>query len=363
MTCVTWGLAASLADPRNDADIARQTRTRYGMPHEYFHRDFTDEPVRDVFARFLLAGEGRIEDFSGYTDGFKAWSVSTPPAWPTILRGDCPGWGSPYDPIDEMVARSLSMHSTLVSDYPEGHLIHRLGLVAAAPAGRPLSARGRDPAAVSRPPLQRLRAAHVHGRVQRREVRLPRGREPPARPRRRARDDASCPTSSATCASASSAWPAHSSPSVPFADNPADEQPGVYLSRPDVRGEIMEELSSAAARRVFSEEALRRSSSDLARPLSSDEDASSRPRQGPRAAPGWCAPSARRRDPSTRTPRLAFRAYIASRMHTILREDAEALGQRDGLSRPACPRSSPRTTGLDGHRAPGARRHRPPRSR
>ena len=130
VTCVTWGLAASLADPKNDAAIARRLAQRFDMPHEYLHLDFTEEPVRDVFSRFLRAGEGRIEDFSGYTDGFKAWERLFADGFATMLRGDCPGWGSPYDPIDETVARSINMHCTLVSDYPEGHLIHRLGLPA-----------------------------------------------------------------------------------------------------------------------------------------------------------------------------------------------------------------------------------------
>ena len=330
VTCVTWGLAASLTDPRNDAAIARRLAQGFGMPHKYFHLDFTDERVRDVFTRFLRAGEGRIEDFSGYTDGFKAWERLYGAGVAAILRGDCPGWGSPYDPIDETVARSINMHCTLVSDYPEGHLIHRLGL-----------------AAQRRPDAFYQREAET----------LPQYRD-------RLYNDFELPTCMAAfndvkCAYLEVVNPLLGRdvvrvttglpdelrhlrvgferlagslvPGVPFAANPADEQPGVYLSRPNVRGEIMQELSSEAARRVFSASALAAIISDLERPLSS---ARSRlrgrvkaivPHQVVRAI----RPSPR---PSTSTPRLAFRAYIASRMHTVLRQDAGALGQRDELT-------------------------------
>ena len=330
VTCVTWGLAASLADPRNDAAIARRLAQGFGMPHKYFHLDFTDEPVRDVFARFLRAGEGRIEDFSGYTDGFKAWERLYGAGVAAILRGDCPGWGSPYDPIDETVARSINMHCTLVSDYPENHLIHRLGL-----------------AAQRRPDALYQREAET----------LPQYRD-------RLYNDFELPTCMAAfndvkCAYLEVVNPllgrdvvrvttglpdefrhlrvgferlaASLVPGVPFADNQADEPPGVYLSRPSVRKEIMEELSSEAARRVFPEAALAGILADLERPLSSTK---SRLRGSvkalvPHRLVRAIRPSPR---PGTSTPRLAFRAYIASRMHTILLQDAEALGQRDGLT-------------------------------
>ena len=125
-TCVTWGLTPSIDDPKNDAYIARQLATRYGMKHEYFILDFPDDPVRDVFGRFLLAGEGRAEDFSGYTDGMKTWERLYASGIATIIRGDCPGWGSPYDPTNDFIARSLRMHATLATDFPEDHLIRRL---------------------------------------------------------------------------------------------------------------------------------------------------------------------------------------------------------------------------------------------
>lgn len=326
VTCVTWGLAASLADPRNDAAIARRLAQGFGMPHKYFHLDFTEEPVRDVFARFLRAGEGRIEDFSGYTDGFRAWERLYGAGVAAILRGDCPGWGSPYDPIDETVARSINMHCTLVSDYPDGHQIHRLGL-----------------AAQRRPEALYQREAET----------LPQYRD-------RLYNDFELPTCMAAfndvkCAYLEVVNPllgrdvvrvttglpdefrhlrvgferlaASLVPGVPFADNQADEPPSVYLDRPNVRAELLDELSSEAARRVFSRAALATIVADLERPAGR---AKSRLRAHvkavvPRRLVRAVRPSPR---PNTDTRRLAFRAYLASRMHTILGEDADVLRQR-----------------------------------
>ena len=330
VTCVTWGLAQSLADPRNDASIARRLAERYGMPHKYFHLDFTEEPVHDVFSRFLRAGEGRIEDFSGYTDGFRAWERLYSAGVAVILRGDCPGWGSPWDPVDETVARSINMHCTLVTDYPEGHLIHRLGL---AEQTRPDACYKREGETLPQYrdrvyndyELPTCMAAFNDVKCAYLEVVNPLlGRDV-------VRVTTELPDELRHLRVGFERLAGSLVPDVPFADNPADEPPGVYLGRPNVRAELMEELSSEAARRVFPEAAMEAILADLERPLST---AKSRLRGRvkavvPRRVVRAIRPSPR---PSTSTPRLAFRAYLASRMHAVLREDAEALGQRDGLT-------------------------------
>lgn len=330
VTCVTWGLAASLADPKNDAAIARLLAQRFDMPHDYLHLDFTEEPVRDVFSRFLRAGEGRIEDFSGYTDGFKAWERLFADGFATMLRGDCPGWGSPYDPIDETVARSINMHCTLVSDYPEGHLIRRLGL---PDQRRPDPFYQRDGETLPQYrdrlyndyELPTCMAAFNDVKCAYVEVVNPLlGRDV-------VRVTAGLPDELRHLRVGFEQLASSLVPDVPFADNQADEPSGIYLGRPNVREELLGELSSAAARRVFSEAAVAAVIADLERPLST---AKSRLRGRvkavvPRRVVRAIRPSPR---PSTGTPRLAFRAYLASRMHAILQMDAEALRQRDGLT-------------------------------
>jgi len=323
VSCVTWGLAASLADPQNDAAIARLLAQRFSMPHEYLPLDFTDEPVRDVFSRFLRAGEGRIEDFSGYTDGFKAWKHLCDSGVATILRGDCPGWGSPYDPIDESVARSINMHCTLVSDYPDAHLIHGLELTAQR---RPdaLYRREDESLDVYRDRLYNdyelptcmaafndVKCAYV-------EVVNPLLGRDVVRVTRELPDELRHLRVGFERVAGALV------PDVPFAEHPADERPGAYLRRPSVRAELLAELSSPAARRVLPEAALETLLINLERPL----DGPRTRLRGhvkavvPRRVVRAIRPTPR---PQAETQRLAFRAYLASRMHTILQDDAGAL--------------------------------------
>ena len=133
-TCLTWGLTASLSQPGNDAYVARQLTEHFGLEHTYCPLDPTGEPLRDVLTRFLLAGEGRAVDFSGYTDGMKTWERLFASGVSTVIRGDTPGLGSgqgrAYDPVSEFYVRAMIGRAVMVDDYPEGHLVRRLGLAA-----------------------------------------------------------------------------------------------------------------------------------------------------------------------------------------------------------------------------------------
>lgn len=330
VTCVTWGLAASLQDPKNDAAIARGLAQRFGMPHDYFRLDFTDEPIRDVFARFLRAGEARIEDFSGYTDGFTAWKRLFERGFGTILRGDCPGWGSPYDPISESVARSINMHCTLVEDYPDAHLIRRLEL---APQRLPDVLRQRPGETL---PLYRDRLYN--------EYELPTCMAAfndvkaaflevvnPLLGRDIVQVTSGLPDELRHLRAGFERLAATLVPGVPFAENPADEQPEVYLRRDNVRRELLEELSSVAAGDVISGAARDALTRDLERPLTEARSQLKARVKAvvPRRLIRAVRPAPR---PGTPTPRLAFRAYMASRMHAILRADAGLLRQPDGQS-------------------------------
>ena len=108
-TCVTWGLSSSLTQAGNDAYVAQQLTTHFGLEHLYCPLDPTGEPMRDVLTRFLLAGEGRAEDFSAYTDGMKTWERLFESGVTTVVRGDTPGLGSgqgrPYDPVNDFKVR------------------------------------------------------------------------------------------------------------------------------------------------------------------------------------------------------------------------------------------------------------------
>jgi len=131
-TCVTWGLSSSLDQPGNDAFVARRLTERFGLEHLYCPLDPTGEPMRDVLTRFLLAGEGRAEDFSAYTDGMRTWQRLFESDVTTVVRGDTPGLGSgqgrPYDPVNDFKVRAMIGRALMVDDYPDGHVIRRLGL-------------------------------------------------------------------------------------------------------------------------------------------------------------------------------------------------------------------------------------------
>jgi hypothetical protein len=131
-TCVTWGLSSSLHQPGNDAYVAQQLTSHFGLEHQYCLLDPTGEPMRDVLTRFLLAGEGRAEDFSAYTDGMKTWEGLFNAGVSTIVRGDTPGLGSgqgtTYDPVNDFKVRAMIGRALMADDYPDGHVVRRLGL-------------------------------------------------------------------------------------------------------------------------------------------------------------------------------------------------------------------------------------------
>jgi len=130
--CVTWGLTSSLDQAGNDAFVARRLTDHFGLEHQYCALDRTGEPLRDVLTRFVLAGEGRAEDFNAYTDGMKTWEELFSEGVSYVVRGDTPGLGSgqgrPYDPVNDFKVRAMIGRALMVADYPDGHVIRRLGL-------------------------------------------------------------------------------------------------------------------------------------------------------------------------------------------------------------------------------------------
>ena len=328
VTCLTWGLESSQAEPLNDASIARRLAERFELPHEYLLLDPGDRPIRDCFTRFLRAGEGRVEDFSGYTDGCDAWRHIFESGISVIVRGDSPGWGFPFDPINDFVARSIVHEMTLVDDYPEGELIHSLALAPQHPPDTLFIAPGET-------------LDHYRDRIYN-EFELPACMA--------AFNDVKCayvevvnPLFAHRVVEVASELPDELRhlrcgfervvdalvPDVPFAVRGADEPLGRYLARGPVQKELLRELSSDDARQVFSVQALDAVLSDIERPLSQakrhlrNRVKAVVPRRLIRAV----RPAPR---PHLETRALAYRMYIASRMATILREDATALSHSRG---------------------------------
>lgn len=111
---VTWGRRSALEDDRSDAHVAMMLARRYGVAHDYFDTDLSDEPVESVFKRFLVAGEGRTDHISGYMDGFYIWKRLYESGCEGIIRGD-EAFGCNPVRNDHNVYENMSLK--IISDY------------------------------------------------------------------------------------------------------------------------------------------------------------------------------------------------------------------------------------------------------
>ena len=325
--CITWGLASSLDDPANDAAVARRLAERFGRSFRYLLTDLTDEPVHDVLTRWLKASEGRAEDFGGYTDGLELWRTLFDSGLGALIRGDAPGWGD-YPLVNAFVARSMNERVTLIADYPEGHLIQRLDLV---PQHMPPDLYQQDgetlvtyndrltneyTVPVCLGALLDAKCAYIEviDPLLGRQVVDVVAHLPDALRRERV---------------GYRRMVTELAPDVPFATSAADAVSDQYLQWPRLQAELLAELSSREALDVLSDAALGELVGGLERPAGA---ASAKTRLRGHVKAVVPERVIRRLRPTPRwhlaAPNVAFRAYIASRMAAILREDAEALASR-----------------------------------
>jgi hypothetical protein len=105
---VTWGMKSALNRRKSDAWVARELASEVGVEHEYLETDLADEPVDRILDRFLLAGEGRVDNLSGYTDGFAIWKRLYERGCEAILRGD-EAFGCHAVENDQQVYKNMSL--------------------------------------------------------------------------------------------------------------------------------------------------------------------------------------------------------------------------------------------------------------
>lgn len=111
---ITWGLKRSQDLPDNDAFVAKQVASYFNLPNTYYETDATGEPLSKIFNRFLICGEGRIDHFGGYTDGFKVWKTLFECNVEGIIRGDeSLGWVS----VESELQVRYSVGVPLCSDF------------------------------------------------------------------------------------------------------------------------------------------------------------------------------------------------------------------------------------------------------
>jgi hypothetical protein len=85
---VTWGLPQSPEQDGNDAQIARLLASALSVPHRFFAIDGHADAADVVLERFLAAGEGRVARISGYVDGFRVWKTLFDEGYDGVIRGD-----------------------------------------------------------------------------------------------------------------------------------------------------------------------------------------------------------------------------------------------------------------------------------
>jgi hypothetical protein len=86
---VTWGLPHSEDKGGNDAQVAREVARILGVPHRFIAIEAgsgSDPEV--VLQRFLSLGEGRVDRISGYVDGFRVWKTLFEEGFDGVIRGD-----------------------------------------------------------------------------------------------------------------------------------------------------------------------------------------------------------------------------------------------------------------------------------
>ena len=329
--CVTWGLSSSPDDPRNDAAVAKALAERMGVEHRYYPIDHSSEDQERVLRRFLVAGEGRAEDFGGYTDGFATWRQLYGSGVAGVIRGDEPGWGYGSYYSEEYARRKLRLR--VLSDYAPGHLIQRLGL---EPQPVPPALRRREGETFAAyndrvddcflvptrfAALNDLKAPYVeiaNPLLTRRVVQVARSLPDHLRRERGAFES----------------YVRSHGPDLPFAEHHAPADPEEYLARPPFLDELKRELGSTAAESVLGRQELDSLVAALVRP--STVSVRRRLRSAAmKVVPVDLARRVRRNPALFLSAReLAFRIYIASRMTELLRGDAAASAEVWGDARP-----------------------------
>jgi hypothetical protein len=85
---ITWGMSDARDEDGNDAQIARTLADVFGVGNRFFPTDLSSEPRELLIQRFLTAGEGRVARISGYLDGFRVWKTLFDEGTDGVIRGD-----------------------------------------------------------------------------------------------------------------------------------------------------------------------------------------------------------------------------------------------------------------------------------
>lgn len=329
--CITWTTRASLRNPLSDAVIARLVARRFGVEHDYAFLDDAQKVDGAALQRFVEVGEGGTDAFAGYVDGCAVWSGFFAAGLSGVVRGDEP-LAARRRAASLDVARRAGT-GTMTKDYPEGHLVRRLGLadqdwperlrLRPGEGHEPYRDRMSHEAAMPRilAPLNGLKCRYfevVNPLLSRRIISLVR----------------TFPDELRMHGRAFSEIVDRESRLIPHARFTSDPAVSEYLADAEVIKAVVAELTSTAVESVISEEAAMLLLAGMVSPSHSPATVRSRAKAAMRAARA-ALPSRvqyrlmpRYKGPEPLTAmQLAFRATIASKTVALLREDAAALDE------------------------------------
>ena len=324
LSCVTWGKSSSLDNPDTDAWIARELADRYDVPHRYFSTDLRADSVSEVLDRFLIAGEGRSDHLSAYLDGFAAWKNLFDTGAVGVIRGDIN-----FVPAVQSIAEIQAVTgANLLTDHDRLKHFSKYWPEQARPVA--MERRPDETVAMWRDRLgYEYHAATVWAALN--ELKC-------------AYVDVLNPFLTADFIAAACRLPdplrdgkrlfmkivRELCADVPYATRPAIESLPSALTHPVVASHLAEELNSGWALDVLPGEVVERCIGAMV--VDKDGCAPSKPRLGfYRSAKALIPKQLRQRvykklRPTALHPNVvAFRAYIISRMHRMLKEDALAL--------------------------------------
>ena len=331
--CVTWTTRKSLRNPLSDASIARVLARHFHVEHELLYLDAPDLSLETTIARFVAADEGRNDEIAGYLDGFALWRDLNLAGVQGIIRGD-ESFGPASRPMQPEAGRKQVGGAT-PDDYPDAHVLHRLGLAHQTWPRRlhkrtgeglrdyrlRLSQQGFLPnilAGLSEPKARYVEIVNPH--LTRRVIGAVRSLSPRSR----------------TQARAFRAIVDGLDRVVPYARASSTLSAPDLLGRPDMRELLVRELMSADIERVLPGDGPlyvlaamaaaageKRSARSTLRALVKEASSALPTRLADQLAPAWKGP-----DPLP-PAKVAFRAMLASRTLALLKEDA-ANGEGHG---------------------------------
>ena len=328
--CLTWTTRASLRDPLSDAAIARLAARHFRAPHRFARLDRAADMAVAV-QRFVELGEARTDQFGGYVDGGEMWRAACESGVCGVIRGDEPFAARKRSVSAEAGRRGCG--GAMVTDYPSGHLIRRLGLAEQDWPER-LQPQPREAFEAHRDRLShQVYTPTILGALNELKGRYLEVVNP-LLSRRLLAVARSFPEELRMYGRPFYAIAGREAPLLPYARSASTPAASVYLNDEGVLGAVVTELTSPAAGRVVTEEAAVSLLAAMATHAPQPARARARSalkasqvvlpaRLAARLAPRYVGPE------PLPAHKLAFRTTLASKMIALLEADAAAVGRSD----------------------------------